>query len=349
MTSCCMRSRITARARGAVATLTVAALGAACGGPPAAEAPPAQASARPDTGGIGALGRIEAGAGIVRIASRSLGGQASIVARLFVKEGDLVQTGQVVAELDSKGQLEAASRQAAARIEVARKRLAQAQAGAKPSDVAAQQSDVDRLQRELENARKEHQRYASLGDNVTAAEIDRLQLRVDSATRALTAAQERLASLTAVRGVDVEVARAELNEAVGNLSRARAEHAASVIHSPLNGRVIKVHAWPGEAVGTEGLVEVAPLEPMYAVAEVGESDIPRVKVGQRATVTGAGLKTPLQGTVERLGGKVLQNQVMPVDPANFSDARVVEVWVKLDNPHAVADLIHLRVDVVIQP
>jgi hypothetical protein len=60
------------------------------------------------------------------------------------------------------------------------------------------------------------------------------------------------------------------------------------------------------------------------------------------------LKAPLQGTVERVGITVAQHQLRPVDPASFSDARVVEVWVKLDDPKAVEDRIHLRVDVVIQ-
>jgi hypothetical protein len=40
---------------------------------------------------------------------------------------------------------------------------------------------------------------------------------------------------------------------------------------------------------------------------------------------------------------------MKVDPANFSDARVVEVWIKVDDSRRVADLIHMRVEVVIQP
>jgi HlyD family secretion protein len=138
------------------------------------------------------------------------------------------------------------------------------------------------------------------------------------------------------------------DEAVNALARARLDAEKSVVQAPIDGRVIEIHAWPGEQVGPEGLVELAPAEPIYAVAEVVESDILRVHVGQRATVTADALKAPLQGTVERISTKVLQNQIMPVDPANFSDSRVVEVWIRLDDGRAAADLIHLRVDVVIQ-
>lgn len=346
MASC--RSRLTTASTTAMAVIVAIACLAACKGTPPPVATDAKA-ARPTTGGIAGLGRIEAGQGIVRLAVRSLGGQASIVSRILVKEGDRVHAGQVVAELDSKPQLEATTRQAVSAIDVARKRLAQARAGAKPADVAAQQAEVDRIQQDLANAQKDLERHKSLGDNVTAAEIDRLQLRVDSANRARTSAQQRLAGLKDVRGVDVAVAQSELEQAIRNEARTRAESDASVIQAPMDGRVVKVHSWPGEAVGNEGLLELAPLSPMYAVAEISEADIARVKAGQRATITGNGLKSPINGTVERVSTKVLQNQVMPVDPANFSDARVVEVWVRLDDPAAVADLIHLRVDVIIQP
>ncbi len=329
------------------AALAILVLSAACSGGKPSETPtPTRPAAE---GAIGALGRIEAGEGVMRIATRSLGGQASIVSRLNVKTGDTVTSGQVLAVLDSQPQLDAAADQAVARIEVSRRRLAQAKAGAKPSDVAAQQMEVERLETELENAQKEYQRYSTLGNNVTAVELDRMKTRVGTTTRLLSGARQRLTSLSEIRSVDVDVAQAELDEAIRNAARARAENEASVIRSPMDGRVLTVHAWPGEAVGTDGLVELAPIEPMYAIAEVAESDIARVKTGQRATISGAGLKSPLQGTVARVGTKVLQNQVMPVSPANFSDARVVEVWIKVDDAKAVQDLIHLRVDVLIQP
>jgi HlyD family secretion protein len=315
------------------------------------ESPPAVVSTQ--TGGsapvgVSGLGRIEPGEGIVRVAARAPGG-APIVGRLLVRKGQAVRVGQVLAELDNKEELEAAVQHVISRTEVARRRLAQSRAGAERSEVSAQQADIERLEHDLENARTQHKRYASLGKNVTAEELDRLKLRIDSAQSALTVARQRLARLTEVRAVDVEVAQAEIDEALRNETRARADAKTSVIHSPIDGRVIEIHAWPGEQVGPDGLMELAPTEPMYAVAEITESDIARVRVGQRATITGEALRAPLLGTVERISPKVLQNQTMPASPATFSDARVVEVWVKVDDSRAVSDLIHLRVDVVIQP
>jgi HlyD family secretion protein len=329
--------------------LVAAGVGGACRERQPAAAQEQTPADRPGTGAVGALGRIEPADGIVHVAARSLGGQPSIVAAVTVKAGDPVKAGQLIAELDSKRQLQAALRQAAARIEVARRRLAQVSAGAKASEVNAQRAEVERLRAEAANARKEQERYASLGTSVTELELDRLRLRVESGAKALVAAEERLASLTDVREVDVALARAELEEAIRNQERAQAEHDASMIYSPIDGRVLKIHARPGETVGADGLMELARVEPMYAVAEVAESDLGRVRVGQRARISGEGLRETLVGRVERIDARVLQNQLLPVDPANFSDSRVVEVWTRIDDSRAVADLIHLRVNVVIEP
>jgi hypothetical protein len=40
---------------------------------------------------------------------------------------------------------------------------------------------------------------------------------------------------------------------------------------------------------------------------------------------------------------------LPADPASFSDARVVDTWIRIADSEAVADRINLRVDVVIEP
>jgi HlyD family secretion protein len=335
------------RACSVVALFALALPPASCASPQRSTVASASVSTAPL--GIGCLGRVEAGDGIVHLAARSLSGQPSIIGRLFVAEGDTVRESQIVAELESRGQLEAAARQAAAEIEVARSRLAQVRAGAKPSDLAAQRAEIERLQMELANAQQERLRYASLGNNVTAAQLDALQLRIDSTTRLLSEARERLSSLADVRAVDVDAAQAALEEASRSEATARAQRDASVIRAPTSGRVVKIHARPGEEVQGQGLLELAPLGPMYVVAEVAESDAHRVKTGQRASISGDGLPAGLQGTVQRIAMSVQQNQLARVDPVNFSDSHVVNAWIRVDDPDAVSNFLNMRVNVVIHP
>ena len=81
----------------------------------------------------------------------------------------------------------------------------------------------------------------------------------------------------------------------------------------------------GERVGPDGIAELGQTDAMYAIAEVYETDVARVRVGQRATVTQPGAAAAVQGTVERIGLKIGKKDVLSVDPAAKTDARVVEV------------------------
>ncbi len=129
--------------------------------------------------------------------------------------------------------------------------------------------------------------------------------------------------------------------------RAAAELELTIVRSPVDGQVLQVHARQGERVGPEGIAEIGKTQKMTVIAEVYETDIGRVHVGQRATVTSPALGGPVQGTVDRIGLKVGKKDVLSVDPAAKTDARVIEVEIRLDDPHEVASLTNLEVDVVI--
>lgn len=129
--------------------------------------------------------------------------------------------------------------------------------------------------------------------------------------------------------------------------RAAAELELTIVRSPVDGQVLQVHARQGERVGPEGIAEIGKTQKMTVVAEVYETDIARVHVGQRATVTSPVLPGPVQGTVDRVGLKIGKKDVLSVDPAAKTDARVIEVEIVLDESRTVASLTNLEVDVVL--
>jgi HlyD family secretion protein len=184
---------------------------------------------------------------------------------------------------------------------------------------AAVKADVARLDAELRNAQSELQRYDRLFKDgfVSTSERDTWKTKVD-------------------------MLRAQLE-------RAKAELDLAVVRSPITGRVLDVHARDGERVGPDGIAEIGQTDSMYAIAEVYETDVQRVRVGQRATVTSPALPEPVAGTVDRIGLKVGKKDVLSVDPAARTDARVVEVRIQLDDPSQVATLTNLEVDVTINP
>jgi HlyD family secretion protein len=143
-------------------------------------------------------------------------------------------------------------------------------------------------------------------------------------------------------------ARSRRDRAAARLGQAEAELALSHVRAPIPGVVLEVFARDGERVGAEGIVELADTSVMLAVAEVPESEIGTVRVGQRARVTSPTLPGgELDGVVSRVAGKVRQQEVVSADPVASLDARVVEVEVELEDAAAAAALTNLRVEVAI--
>jgi HlyD family secretion protein len=186
---------------------------------------------------------------------------------------------------------------------------------------------------ELENARAESARRLGLcKDGVVAdTECAMWTTRVAVAEAAQAEAQAVLATTRR------------------DLKTAHAEREMAYVRAPVSGQVLEIHTRAGEKVGPAGIAEIARTDAMYAVAEVYETDVSRVKVGQRALVRSPALPRPLTGTVERVALKVGKLDALGTDPAARTDARVVEVEIRLDDSAAAAALTNLEVDVLIKP
>lgn len=296
------------------------------------------------------LGHIEPEDGLIIVGARSLSGQPSLVAALLVKEGDFVRAGQELAVLNSKDELAASFQAAQARVVLAEKRLDQVKAGTKPEDLAVQQAEIVSAQAEVANAEIENRRTELLYENkiTSAASLDLSRLQLETRRQQLKQAEDRLKSLAEVRQTDVSVAQADVQVAIADAARARAEYEQSVIRSPDQGRVIKINSRPGQEVGSTGILELGKTERMYAVAEVPENDIVHVAVGDRATITGKDLTEKIDGVVEQIGMKVGRSEDLNIDPAAFTQARVVSVKIRLEDPKRVEALIDSEVQVFIK-
>jgi len=351
---------------------------------PAVPSQPSVTAPVPTT--VTALGRLEPAGELVTIAAPT-STEDNRIAELLVKEGDRVDKGQPIAVLASRDRLQAALEEAQRRVEVAQATVNQVRAGAKAGELGAQQATiarleaertgnlatqsatVDRLMSELRNAEVEYQRYQDLYTEgaISASQRDAKRLTLDTASqqvREAEAALERIRStseqqlsearatydrIAEVRPVDVAAAEAEVRSAQAAVSRAEANLAQAYIKAPQSGQILKIHARPGETVSTNGVVEIGKTSQMTAIAEVYESDVSQVKVGQRTTVSSNVFSGELQGTVEQVGWKVQRQNVVNTDPTSNTDARVVEVRIKLDptSSQRAAKFTNLQVKAVI--
>jgi HlyD family secretion protein len=339
----------------------------------------------PEIKTVTALGRLEPSGEIIEISADSTS-SGNRLEKLLVKQGDEIKTGDVIAVVDSRDRLQAALNQAQEQVRVAQANLALVKAGAKTGEIQAQQAAiarieaersndimaqtamVERMQAELNNAQVEYQRYQTLYQDgaISASEKDSKYLALATAkeqveetqanlNRIESGQQEQLAEAKAtldqiaeVRPVDIAVAEAEVREAQAAVQTAQAELDQAYITSPQAGTVIKIMTRPGEVVASdEGIVRIGQTSQMYAVAEVYESDIGKVKLGQKVGVTSSALAKKLTGTVDSIGLEVERQEVVNTDPTANIDAKVVEVKVKLDpeSSKRVAGLTNLLVDV----
>ncbi len=341
----------------------------------------------PEISTVTALGRLEPEGEIIQLTAPT-SAQESRIQELLVKEGDVVEQGQVIAILDNRDLMQAALQKAEQQVQIAQSQLAQMQAGAQTGDLQAQRAEIARLEAdqagnistqratiarleaEVQNAQIEAGRYESLYQQgaVSESERDAKQLTYTTAERQLQEAQASLAriesagqeqiiqararldSLAEVRPVDVTTAEAEVQSAIATVAEANANLDKTYVRAPLNGQVLKIHTRSGETIDSEGIATLGQTAQMFVVADVYQDDITKIEPGQPVTVTTPVLDIELQGTVQRIGLQVEAQEVINEDPAANIDAKVIEVHIQLDEAarKTVAGLTNLQVTATIQ-
>jgi HlyD family secretion protein len=179
------------------------------------------------------------------------------------------------------------------------------------------------------------------------ADLQRLQKTGIASVQEATAQRQ---SLETVRPVDVQVAEAEVQRGKATVQKAQMDLAQTVITAPQVGEVLEIFTYPGEKIADQGIVSLGQTQHMMAIAEVYQSDIGRVRVGQTATLTSPVLDQPLRGTVQRIDPVVQRQTIVNEDPAANIDAKVIEVRIELDpdSSDRVKDLTNLQVTATIQ-
>ncbi len=338
---------------------------------------------------VTALGRLEPRGEVIQI-SAPMYSEGAKIAELRVEETDQVKAGQILAVLDRRDRLQAVLEQTQRQVRLAQAQLAQVQAGAKRGaiqaqqaqieqvqaqlrdDVAAKRATVERQSAEVRNAQLEAQRYQALylDGAVSASLRDSKQLTLETAQQRLSearaalnqtastlaqqlnAASATLDQIAEVRPTDLQAAEAEVASALAAVQTARSNLETAYVRAPQDGQILRIQARPGEVVGPEGIAELGNTRQMEAVAEVYETDLAKVRLGQTVTLTSLNQAFPgeLRGRVYRILPQIAKQDLLNTDPAARIDARVAEVRIQLDPSvlSQVQDFTNLTVQAVIQ-
>ncbi|MCC5624429.1 ABC exporter membrane fusion protein [Nostoc sp. CHAB 5715] len=255
-------------------------------------------------------------------------------------------------------------------------------------DRIAQEATIKKLEAELKNAEAEYQRYQQLYSQGAVSNslydskgltVETAKQQVDEAKAVLnrintTASKElaeakaalartnatgskqvseakaTLTSIAEVRPVDVAAAKTEVENAIATLKHAQTELVGAYIKAPMAGQIIKIHTRVGEKISDSGIADLAQTEQMMAVAEVYQTDIGKVKLGQQAVISSQAFLGELRGTVAQIGLQVNRQNVFSNQPGENLDRRVIEVKIRL-NPEdnkRVAGFTNLQVQTAIE-
>jgi HlyD family secretion protein len=296
--------------------------------------------------------RIVVAPGRVEPASEERDVAAEVRGRLkqvLVEEGDAVQAGQLIAEIEN-ADLSARIAAAEATIQLRDGELTRLLNGARPQErreVQAQLLEADAM---LSHARLEYERRRPLVDKGFASReaLDQLRANLAGAEARRSGLYERLSLIQAPpRDEDVTIARAQLAAAEAALAEARARLDKTQVRSPIDGIVLRRYKRTGETVADltpTPIARIGDIGHLRVRADVDETDIAHVAVGQRVQVSAEayGIER-FPGRIVRVGSQLGRKTVRTDEPTEKIDTKVLETMVELEPGTRLP--IGLRVDV----
>ncbi|MGZ3306668.1 MAG: HlyD family secretion protein [Asticcacaulis sp.] len=275
----------------AVLALSLPACQMKAGGP---QQKAAEVKAPPSPYATIANGKVDVEGGVIQVAAR----RAGTVKEVLVQEGDIVKKGQVLARQEDQDTLLA--------VQTAKAAVAQAE-----SQLALTQVNINTAQREYDRLEK------LAPQNFVA------QQKLDQAKDTIATAQATLGTQqAAVQTSRAQLAQAEYNEEL------------TYIRAPTDGKIIRRYANPGAGASTLNVSDMFDLEPAIphiVRAEIIESSIPLVSVGQETEIVSEDDQDKVYvGQVLRIAPTFGARKLMSDDQNEAADQRVVEVVVTAD-------------------
>lgn len=300
---------------------------------------------------IAARGRVEGVSEEIKVTSKLAGRLQEV----RISEGNHLKQGDVIAILEN-GELLAAVHAAEAQLKEAQANLEKVQNGARPQERQAARAAMEEARAQEQNARSLYERWSTLynqGGYVSRERVEGLENTWKAAQASLDAATEKYRLITAPPRVeDVEMARAQAASARAQLEAARVNYENSFIRAPLTGVVLKKYLKPGESIiafdrSSAPVVSMTDDSVLMVRAEIDETDINKIRLGQRATVTAEAYgPREFHGTITRIGNSIGKKNVRTDDPTEKVDTEVLETLVRLDPGEKIQ--VGLRVDLRVQ-
>jgi len=235
-----------------------------------------------------------------------------------VEEGEMVTRGQVLAVIDST-LLEAQLKQTLTILE-----LTKIDAVKWKSEVRIAAYRVDSSRISMEKRRdffESQQRLFDIG-GLTRSDLDRAEIEYKKALAEYRTSLENVKSLQAKSARGRGEAEERVAKARADVDGIQVKIDKCIIKSPITGVVATQWKWKGERTGASDSIIVTLMETreVYAVADLNETNLGQVALGQRGFVT-----------ADAYPGMTFQGRVHLISPVVDVNSRTVKVKVKLSN------------------
>ncbi|WP_259664253.1 HlyD family secretion protein [Rhizobium bangladeshense] len=235
---------------------------------------------------------------------------SGMIKRTPVADYQRVTKGQVLAEIDPR-EYDAAVEAASANLASAQASLANLanQIELQMAVVRAAEAQNASALAQQTQTEQEFQRQKQLGEATSQHELQQAQaayLQAEAAVNSTAAAiEQQKAQLKVLQGQE-PLLQAEVRAAQANLDTAQVRQSYTRILAPFDGVLGRKLVHEGDVVGAGvGIVAEIPLPNVYVTANFKETQLARMKPGQRADIT-----------VDTFPGQVLHGKVADLSPAS---------------------------------
>ena len=287
---------------------------------------------RPDPVVLAAPGRIEGLSDLVGVGAAIDG----VIQTIHVKEGQRVQQGAVLAELECND-LQSALRVANSELESLQQARVRLLRGSRDEErqAAAQKSAAAKAVVEQAAVQLDRMRQLREAAAVSKQAYDEARRDYDVGKANFEQAKhnEELVNAGPLRE-EIARADADIHAAENRIKLAEDKLSKCVVRAPIRGSVLRVHLREGESFTTfapRPLFSIADISGRKVRAEVDERDVGSVHVGQKVSVASDSYPNKsFSGTVTKLASIMGRKTVLTGNPAEKEDRDVLEVTARLD-------------------
>lgn len=282
-------------------------------------------------------GYTEAPAGTAVIAGDPVGG--ALLSELRVKNGQAVKRDEVIAVLNNYAAADIEVRRIESEIAKTRRQREAMVSGYRTAEIALQEVSV--------KSASEESRLKDLELSRSSVPPDQKQLQSTISQQTLEKEQAKLKFQKEVLAADLAQTESSIAILEAKLDEAKIERELAMVRSPLDGVVVDIYTRQGERISGRGIAKVVDLSQIRVFADVDEIHLRNLKPGGKVEFTFQGSRTVHVGTIVRTPLTVKRTKRSEADLGE-SNARLVEVEIKPDDPQSIPQMLGREARVIFQ-